>query len=159
MSMRYRKSTKIGPFRINVSKSGVGWSFGTKGYRYTKMANGRTRVTKSIPGTGISWVKEEGAKKPNMAQKPHKSFTDRLDGVIDYLDSVPESTVSYRHWPAKYQKEMKWLFISIIPTLILGITIPVPMLLGVFGWVVWAIIFMIRTFIYWLGHRDEFTND
>lgn len=58
MSMRYRKSSKIGPFRINVSKSGVGWSFGTKGYRYTKMANGRTRVTKSIPGTCISWVNE-----------------------------------------------------------------------------------------------------
>lgn len=67
--------------------------------------------------------------------------------------------MSYRHWPAKYQKEMKWLFISIIPILILGITVPVPMLLGVLGWIVWAIIFMIRTFIYWLGHRDEFTND
>lgn len=148
MGMRYRKSSKIGPFRINVSKSGVGWSVGTKGYRYTKTANGRTRTTVSIPGTGLSWVNEQGAKKPNTAQKPHRS-----------LESVPESKVSYRHWPAKYQKEMKWLFISVIPIFLLGITVPVPMLLGVFGLLVWAISFMIRTFIYWLGHRDEFTND
>lgn len=136
MSMRYRKSSKIGPFRINVSKSGVDWSFGSRGYRYTKMANGRTRVTKSITGTGISWVNEQGAKNPNTAQKPRKSFSDRLDEIINYLNSVPESTVSYRHWPAKYQKDMKWLFISIIPILILGITVPVPRLLGLLGWYV-----------------------
>ena len=79
---------------------------------------------------------KQGAKSPNTSQKPRKSFSDRLDGIINYLDSVPESTMSYRHWPAKYQKEMKWLFISIIPILILGITVPVPMLLGVLGWYV-----------------------
>lgn len=35
MGMRYRKSIKAGPFRINLSKSGMGWSVGGKGYRYT----------------------------------------------------------------------------------------------------------------------------
>jgi len=149
MGMRYRKSIKMGPVRINASKSGVGWSVGTKGARYTKTANGRTRTTVGIPGTGLSWVDEKGAKK---IQKPHRSLTERLE-------NVPESKMSYRHWPAKYQKEMKWMFISVIPIFLLGITVPVPMLLGVFGWIVWAIIFMIRTFIYSLRHRDEFTND
>lgn len=152
MGMRYRKSIKMGPVRINASKSGVGWSVGTKGARYTKTANGRTRTTVGIPGTGLSWVDEKGAKKANTAQKPRMSLTERLE-------NVPESKVSYRHWPAKYQKEMKWMFISVIPIFLLGITVPVPMLLGVFGWIVWVIIFMIRTFIYSLRHRDEFTND
>lgn len=152
MGMRYRKSIKMGPVRINASKSGVGWSVGTKGARYTKTANGRTRTTVGIPGTGLSWVDEKGAKKANTAQEPRMSLTERLE-------NVPESKVSYRHWPAKYKKQMKWLFISLIPILILGITVPVPMLLGVFGWIVWAIIFMIRTFIYSLRHRDEITND
>lgn len=62
MGMRYRKSIKAGPFRINLSKSGMGWSVGGKGYRYTKTAKGRTRITTSIPGTGISWVKESKGK-------------------------------------------------------------------------------------------------
>lgn len=58
MGFRYRKSKNIGPFRINLSKSGVGWSVGGKGFRYTKKANGGTRSTTSIPGTGMSWVKD-----------------------------------------------------------------------------------------------------
>lgn len=63
MGFRYRKSVNMGPFRLNASKSGLGWSVGVPGARYTKMANGRNRVTASIPGTGISWV-EESKKRP-----------------------------------------------------------------------------------------------
>lgn len=58
MGLRFRKSVKAGPMRINFSKSGVGYSVGTKGFRYTKKANGGTRTTTSIPGTGISYVKD-----------------------------------------------------------------------------------------------------
>lgn len=58
MVFRYRKSKNFGPFRINLSKSGVGWSVGGKGFRYTKKANGGSRTTTSIPGSGISWVKD-----------------------------------------------------------------------------------------------------
>ena len=60
MGLRYRKSYNHGPFRVNLSKSGVGWSVGTKGARFTKKANGGYRSTASIPGTGISYVKETG---------------------------------------------------------------------------------------------------
>ena len=63
MGFRYRKSVKIGPFRINASKSGIGYSVGVKGLRYTKTATGRERVTASIPGTGMSYVTESKAKK------------------------------------------------------------------------------------------------
>lgn len=61
MGMRFRKSIRLGKnVRLNLSKSGIGYSVGTKGYRVTKMANGRTRTTSSIPGTGISFVNETG---------------------------------------------------------------------------------------------------
>lgn len=61
MGFRYRKSINLGGgFRINLSKSGVGYSWGTKGYRITKTAGGKTRRTYSIPGTGISYVSESG---------------------------------------------------------------------------------------------------
>ncbi len=60
MGLRYRKSINLGGgFRINLSKSGVGYSWGTKGFRYTKTASGRTRKTYTIPGTGISHVTEK----------------------------------------------------------------------------------------------------
>lgn len=63
MGFRFRKSVNFGPLRINASKSGVGWSAGVLGFRYTKKSNGGTRTTVSAPGTGMSYVKETGARK------------------------------------------------------------------------------------------------
>lgn len=67
MGFRYRKSINLGGgFRINISKSGVGYSWGVKGYRITKTAKGTIRETYSIPGTGISYTEESrsGGKSP-----------------------------------------------------------------------------------------------
>ena len=36
MGLNFRKSIKVGPARINLSKSGVGYSIGAGGLRYTK---------------------------------------------------------------------------------------------------------------------------
>lgn len=66
MGLRMRKSFKLGPFRINLSKSGVGYSYGVKGYRVTHKAGGGVRTTASIPGTGISYVTETSAKKSQV---------------------------------------------------------------------------------------------
>lgn len=68
MGFRYRRSVSLGGgFRVNFSKSGVGYSFGGKGFRYTRTARGTERVTISIPGTGISWVQE--SKLPQQSSK------------------------------------------------------------------------------------------
>lgn len=64
MGFRFRKSFGAGPFRINLSKSGIGYSVGGKGFRYTKKAGGGTRTTVSIPGTGISYV-QDSKKEPS----------------------------------------------------------------------------------------------
>lgn len=59
MGLRMRKSVNLGcGFRVNVSKSGIGYSWGVPGYRITKTAKGKTRKTYSIPGTGLSYVDE-----------------------------------------------------------------------------------------------------
>ena len=69
MGFRYRKSINLGGgFKINLSKSGIGYSWGTKGYRITKTSRGTTRRTYSIPGTGISYVDETGRRKQNKNQ-------------------------------------------------------------------------------------------
>lgn len=68
MGFRFRKSINFGGFRINLSKTGIGYSFGGPGFRWTKLANGRTRTTASIPGTGISYVQETSRCKPKHKQ-------------------------------------------------------------------------------------------
>ena len=72
MGLRFRKSKKVGPFRVNISQKGVGWSVGVPGLRYTKKAGGGSRVTASVPGTGLSYVKESSGsnqrKKPRIAE-------------------------------------------------------------------------------------------
>lgn len=60
MGFRFRKSYNLGPLRVNLSKSGVGYSVGTKGFRATKKTGGGYRTTASIPGTGISYTKDYG---------------------------------------------------------------------------------------------------
>lgn len=61
MGFRMRKSVKIGGLRVNLSKSGIGYSVGGKGYRVTKKAGGGMRTTASLPGTGLSYVKDYGS--------------------------------------------------------------------------------------------------
>jgi len=69
MGFRLRRSINLGlGFRVNLSKTGVGYSWGVKGYRLTKTATGRTRTTASIPGTGMAWVEESsGSRKRREA--------------------------------------------------------------------------------------------
>lgn len=74
MGFRFRKSIPIGKhFRINLSKSGVGYSCGVKGARFTKTANGKNRTTLSVPGTGISYTTE--SKAHTSKKKPTKKKT------------------------------------------------------------------------------------
>lgn len=77
MGFRFRKSVNLGPLRVNFSKSGIGYSVGGKGFRATKKAGGGFRTTASIPGTGISYVRDystSGKKRsPGKAPSPASS--------------------------------------------------------------------------------------
>ena len=76
MGFRFRKSINFGPMRLNFSKSGVGYSVGRKGFRVTKKAGGGHRTTASIPGTGISYVKDYPEKRKKSVQtKPTSKCT------------------------------------------------------------------------------------
>lgn len=54
MGFIFRKSINFGPFRINLSKNGVGMSMGVPGLRYTMGQKGNM-LTASLPGTGLSY--------------------------------------------------------------------------------------------------------
>jgi len=62
VGIRYRKSIRLGSgVRLNLSKSGLGYSFGIPGLRYSIGASGRHRTTIGIPGTGLYAVSEVGS--------------------------------------------------------------------------------------------------
>lgn len=63
MGFRYRKSVKMGPFRVTASRSGISYSAGVKGARVTKLANGRVRTTLYAPRTGLSYTTTSGSTK------------------------------------------------------------------------------------------------
>lgn len=76
MGLRFRKSINMGPVRVNFSKSGVGYSIGTKGARITKKANKNTMTTIGIPGTGFSYTKE-------ISKKGKKKMNNKTNKIVD----------------------------------------------------------------------------
>ena len=57
MGFTYRKSVNLGPFRVNLSKSGLGYSVGGRGFRVGTTSRGRKYTSFSIPGTGVGYRK------------------------------------------------------------------------------------------------------
>jgi hypothetical protein len=53
MGWSFRRSKSFGPFRLNFSKSGMGFSFGAPGARIGVNAKGKKYVRGGIPGTGL----------------------------------------------------------------------------------------------------------
>lgn len=60
MGWRFRQSKKIGPFRVTASKSGLSYSGGIPGARYTVRADGKQQISIGIPGSGISYTEVLG---------------------------------------------------------------------------------------------------
>jgi len=60
MGWQYRKSVNFGPFRVNVSGSGVGYSLGGRGFRTGVSAGGRRYSSIGIPGTGLRYYSSGG---------------------------------------------------------------------------------------------------
>nr|DAL70037.1 MAG TPA: Protein of unknown function (DUF4236) [Caudoviricetes sp.] len=81
MGMRFRKSIKlIGGTKLNLSKSGIGISTGVKGFRISKNTSGRSRVTASLPGTGLSYTKEYGSSGNSQSATTHHSHSHSYSG-------------------------------------------------------------------------------
>lgn len=72
MGFSYRKSVKMGPFRMTASKSGISYSVGVKGARVTRRANGKVQTTFSAPGTGLRYTSTAGTGK-RQARRPSRS--------------------------------------------------------------------------------------
>jgi Protein of unknown function (DUF4236) len=61
--VQYRKSKKVGPFRITVSQQGISTSVGYGPLRVSHGADGKVRRTVRAPGTGLYDTKVIGGAK------------------------------------------------------------------------------------------------
>ncbi len=83
MGLRFRKSINIGPIRLNFSKSGMGISFGFKGFRVSRSAKGKTQATVSLPGTGLSYVQSLDG---DAVKETVSDIKDKFDDVTKKKD-------------------------------------------------------------------------
>lgn len=123
MGFRYRKSINLGGgFRVNLSKSGIGYSWGVKGYRVTKTATGSTRTTVSIPGTGISYVHEtNGKQKAASQQEPVQPYNAENIQVLDAGDISAMSSEMYKDLTRRATIAKYAMFASLVLMVILAI--------------------------------------
>ena len=84
MGLRFRKSFNIGPLRINISKSGIGFSLGVKGFRIGRSAKGKMTATASLPGTGLSYVQDLDKE---SIEETIEDVRDLFDGDNDEQDT------------------------------------------------------------------------
>jgi len=57
MGFSFRKSFSLGGLRLNVSRGGVGTSWGLPGIRFGVTPDGRRYIALGIPGTGLYYMK------------------------------------------------------------------------------------------------------
>lgn len=138
MGFRLRKSINLGGgFRVNISKSGVGYSWGVPGYRITKTAKGRTRTTYSIPGTGIGYVKESRNPKsgnPATGSKPQASETYEDAKTLDSGNISEYQSAEYQELLDGIKNFRKWNTLSTILILTFLVSaFPIFFLSGIVG--------------------------
>jgi hypothetical protein len=62
MGWSFRRGFGAGPFRMNLSTKGVGFSVGVKGFRTGIRSNGRRYSRVTIPGTGLAYSTTHASK-------------------------------------------------------------------------------------------------
>ena len=84
----FRKSKKVGPFRLTLSPRGVSTSAGVPGLRVSTNFRGEVRRTVSVPGTGIYDTKRLGGgggktSPTSDVTRAHVTYVDAAEGSRD----------------------------------------------------------------------------
>ena len=156
MGWRFRQSINLGGgFRVNISKTGVGYSWGVPGYRITKTASGRIRRTYSIPGTGLSYVDEESKTSSIQKNRREKNEEDSFpDFRKEYGDTVKDITTFKKSDSSEFVKNYKKAYNIRVILITLFILFFFSMLIvtALFDWPFWAflLLFVASTVAYFL---------
>ncbi|MGM5069007.1 DUF4236 domain-containing protein [Rhodococcus qingshengii] len=124
MGFRFRKSIQIAPgVRVNVSRSGIGYSAGVKGVRITKHANGRVSRTLSVPGTGLSHQTTIGGNRsrPTSTSAPRRRTPTAAAIPVSQLPPpLPVPVIPPPHAPA-WERELFQILHSRTPADYIGV--------------------------------------
>ena len=91
MGLNFRKSVSLGKLaKLNLSKSGVGISFGVRGARYSVNTNGTRRATLGIPGTGVSYTKTFSSKNKKSTKAKKKELEKNENLVEEFNQDIEE---------------------------------------------------------------------
>jgi len=87
-----RRSKKVGPFRLNLSKHGVSASAGVKGARLSANSKGELHRTTGLPGTGVYKRDKLGGLPAGQAasQTVNMQLLDATSGAADLSGSNPD---------------------------------------------------------------------
>jgi disulfide bond formation protein DsbB len=77
MTIRFRRSIKILPgVRVNIGKTGISTTIGTRGAHVTVNSHGQRRTTVGLPGTGLSMTQLDGGHQGKQANQADQATTD-----------------------------------------------------------------------------------
>src|ERR1700730_17518594 len=99
MSFFFRRSPRVGPFRLNFSRSGIGASVGVKGARLTLTPHGTTYVTVGSHGFYYRETLSHRDDIPRVHPAPSTPYVGSTDdaiattGSLDLADSSSERLI------------------------------------------------------------------
>jgi len=109
MGFRYRRRVRLAPgLRLNLSKSGVGFSIGRRGMWLTKRADGGRQATVGLPGSGLSYTARRRGQSTRTGTPMTKRRNNRSPGLV--WTSPPGWPPPQPGWapPAGWQPDPGW---------------------------------------------------
>lgn len=97
MAWRFRRSTKIGPFRFTATRRGFSTSVGVRGARIGVNSKGQIRATGGIPGTGIydtEIIGHVGGTTPVHSEAPHQQVAHPANATPEPVQAAGRSGLS-----------------------------------------------------------------
>jgi hypothetical protein len=82
MGLFYRKSVNLGPFRVNIGKSGLGYSVGGRGFRGGKSSRGRKYCLARSQRVSPVWLLFEQATERPPSRLVHPSASPAPESAI-----------------------------------------------------------------------------
>lgn len=103
--VQFRKSKKFGPVRLTASKKGLGISAGGGPFRVSRGADGKTRRTVRVPGTGIYDTKVVGGKGKKRPPKGRAAARPSQDTATVHTPAAAQAT------PRKPWYKRRWVWV------------------------------------------------
>ena len=96
MGFTYRKSVNLGPFRVNLSKSGLGYSVGGRGFRVGTTARGKKYcLARTLRVSPVGLLFEQATERPPSRLVRASVFLRRELAIANLVPVALSSSPAY----------------------------------------------------------------